>query len=85
MPPGFLEDFAFRFADEGLPSLVTPIGGLARWPGLAAPASAAVALCRWWQGKAGLDVAVHASRAPAASAHTQPCPPALLHHTPLAR
>lgn len=25
MPPGFLEDFAFRFADEGLPSLVTPI------------------------------------------------------------
>ncbi|KAL4426229.1 hypothetical protein ABPG77_009844 [Micractinium sp. CCAP 211/92] len=25
MPPGFLEDFAFRFADEGLPDLVAPI------------------------------------------------------------
>ncbi len=30
MPPGFLEDFAVRFADEGLPDLLAPIGELKR-------------------------------------------------------
>ena len=36
MPPGFLEDFAARFADEGLPDLLAPIGEIqtALCPGL---------------------------------------------------